>query len=223
MTAIFVTCFVLYVIVGGLFWLISWVNDSTIESSFNSLTKSLNSCTCIDESVIQLVFDNQVKDTKITYASFVEKYRLHLLDGHINEVKEIEKVDLLLQEIINREQLSLYSSGLDENEWRAMVAIENAVHDGESLLIVKKNLRLLSDLIRKNKKNLATKERRNKWSFFFTILGVLLTIFAFIWGARISKNDYNDLNGRLENIGQKVDALSLGQNELMSIIDIEDK
>lgn len=104
-----------------------------------------------------------------------------------------------------------------------MVAIENAVHDDESLLTVKKNLRLLSDSTRKSKKDLATKERRNKWSFFFTILGVLLTIFAFIWGARISKNDYKNMDGHLKTIEKRVNNLSRGQKMSISNLGIADK
>ena len=176
------------------------------------MSRSFNSGTRLDESVIKLVYNDLVKDVKLSYGEFVKSYRLYLLDGHGEEVKGFEEIDSLLKEIIDREHSALPYSGISENDRRAMISIENAV-EKDSLPFVKQNLDVLSNSIKKYEKEIKKNERKSAWSFFITFISLLFAVFAFVWGNRVSKQDYNKLNLHLTSIEGQLDTLSHCCNE----------
>lgn len=204
---------ILIVAVVGCRWLLLWVNANSILSAFKSMSKAFNSEINLNESTIKLIYNSLVEDVKISYVKFVSDYRIYLLKDNDHEVKNYNKIVSLLDDIIAREHSLAPFSELDPDDRKTMIALESAFKDKDSLPLVQQNLEDLSNSLSKYKKAIEKKGKQSKWSFIITIVSLLFALFAFIWGNRVSKQDYNRIDGRLSCIINRLNTLSQSYNE----------
>lgn len=194
--------------------LFSWMDSRTIEEGYKSLSNGFNSGSICDESDIKVIYDKRIGKSLCTYVSFIEGYREHLINGHKDEVKDFEKVRSTIKSIEEREKQSEPYSGLDESERKAMLTIEKLVKQGNSQVVVKDNLRELSNSIRAYKQEIKKKAKLNNSTIPVGVLGLLLSAVTFIWGSKLSNKDKARFDDRFTAIEQGIDSLAKEINKI---------
>ena len=98
--------------------------------------------------------------------------------------------------ILNKEREEKPYCNIQDRERRILLAIEDAFKKNETNSI-KHTLVDLSMVIESNQKALDKARRANNWSIPISIIGVLLTIFIWLYGSSLSNKDVERISTQL--------------------------
>lgn len=198
--------FVLFVLIKVL---VQVVIQLEVKRLYKQLSNYFNSRVKVDNSDIETIVSQRL--SKESYLPALEGYRLYLLDGHTEKVKDINRVNSILNDLIKQKKESAPYDGIGDREKKAMLSIESLVPDANSKAIVKDDLIDLSESIRGYKKELNTKEKIKNW---VAIVGLAFSVITFFVGTRISNKSFDTINQHLSGIEVKIDTLKIMQSQI---------
>ena len=198
--------FVLFVLIKVL---VQVVIQLEVKRLYKQLSNYFNSRVEVDNSDIETIVSQRL--SKESYLPALEGYRLYLLDGHTEKVKDSKRLNSILNDLIKQKKESAPYDGIGDREKKAMLSIESLVPDANSKAIVKDDLIDLSESIRGYKKELNTKETIKNW---VAIVGLAFSVITFFVGTRISNKSFDTINQHLSGIEVKIDTLKTMQSQI---------
>lgn len=104
---------------------------------------------------------------------------------------------------------------VNERERRILLAIEDSANKGE-FASINNNLEDLSIVIENNQKALDRARATNKWTIPISIIGILLTIFIWLYGSSLSDKDVQRISTQIYT--SISDSLHITKSDSLSII-----
>ena len=180
-----------------------------LEKAYKLILKALEQDTLTSDS-IALIYRRQIeRKYNISYIDFLELFLMYVRqedkDGSLTKV-----VTLLINPLLTKAKEEKPYSFLGDRERRILLAIEEAYKKGEETSL-KNNLTDLSDIIDQNQKALIQSQRTNRWTIPISIIGIILTLFIWIYGSRISNKD-------IDRISEKV-SIDISNNLQLNAVD----
>ena len=166
-----------------------------LEKAYKLILKALEQDTLTSDS-IALIYRRQIeRKYNISYIDFLELFLMYVRqedkDGSLTKV-----VTLLINPLLTKAKEEKPYSFLGDRERRILLAIEEAYKKGEETSL-KNNLTDLSDIIDQNQKALIQSQRTNRWTIPISIIGIILTLFIWIYGSRISNKDIDRISEKV--------------------------
>ena len=180
-----------------------------LEKAYKLILKALEQDTLTSDS-IALIYRRQIeRKYNISYIDFLELFLMYVRqedkDGSLTKV-----VTLLINPLLTKAKEEKPYSFLGDRERRILLASEEAYKKGEETSL-KNNLTDLSDIIDQNQKALIQSQRTNRWTIPISIIGIILTLFIWIYGSRISNKD-------IDRISEKV-SIDISNNLQLNAVD----
>lgn len=151
----------------------------------------------LDENEVYLIFKQEIQKnvSQVSYVDFLEDFLIYIRKKD-QDGKLTTDFNALLEPIIEHEKENQPYSNVEEMERRSMLAIENAALNNEKSSI-KKNLEDLSIMIEKKQKTLASAKRQNRISLCTSILGIVLSIFFWLYGSSLSEDNVKNISKQI--------------------------
>lgn len=171
-------------------------NKSNKEKVYELLLKGYEQKT-LNGKAISLIYKREIarKFESISYIDFLESFLIYVRqkdeDGTLtNRISEI------IDPILEKEKAEKPYSNIKERERRILLAIEDSANKGEHVSI-KNNLEDLSIVIENNQNALDKARMTNKWTIPISIIGVLLTLFIWLYGSSLSDKDVQRISTQI--------------------------
>lgn len=171
-------------------------NRSDKEKAYELLLKG-NEQQTLNDKAISLIYKREIarKYESISYIDFLESFLIYVRqkdeDGSLtNRISEI------IDPILEKEKAEKPYSNIKERERRILLAIEESANKGEHVSI-KNNLEDLSVIIENNQKALDKARMTNKWTIPISIIGILLTLFIWLYGSSLSDKDVQRISTQI--------------------------
>ena len=184
------------------------------EKAFELLLKGFNQKT-LNANAIYLIYKREVarKFESVSYVGFLESFLIYVRkkdeDGILTK-----DVSGTIESILEKEQADKPYSNVKEREKRILCAIEESANKGENLA-VKNNLKDLSIVIENNQKTLDRARLTNKWTIPISIIGILLTLFIWLYGSSLSDKDVQRISTQIYK--SVVDSLHVDKSDSLTI------
>lgn len=168
------------------------------EKAYELLLKG-NEQQSLNASAIYLIYKREVapKFDGVSYIDFLESFLIYVRkkdeDGTLTK-----NISESIESILEKEKAEKPYSNVNEREKRILYAIEESANRGE-LLAVKNNLKDLSIVIENNQKALNRARMTNKWTIPISIIGILLTLFIWLYGSSLSEKDIQRISTQIYN------------------------
>ena len=180
-----------------------------IKKAYELLKKAHKQET-LDSDAIFLIYKQQIeKKYDITYIDFLEKFLIYVRQED-NEGSLTKDVTPIINPLVLKAKEEKPYANLGDRERRIILAIEESFSKGEKVSL-KNNLTDLSEIIDRNQKALNRSEKTNKWTIPLSIIGIVLTLFIWIYGSRISNKD-------IDRISEKV-SIDISNNLQSNVVD----
>lgn len=131
-----------------------------------------------------------------SYADFLESFLIYIRKN--SDKDTILLISKRITPILNKERAEKPYCNIKDRERRILLAIEDAFKKNESNSI-KHTLIDLSMVIESNQKALDRARRTNRWSIPISIVGVLLTLFIWLYGSSLSERDIERISTHISN------------------------
>ena len=188
---------------------------SNIEKSYQLLLKGIEQKT-LDAKSVFLIYNNQVanKYNGISFLQYLESFIIFVREQDENGNTTMV-VTSLITPIMEKEREEKPYSYLDEKDRHLLLAIENCVKSNENHSL-NNHLTDLSFLLENNKKSLRRSQVINAWTIPISFIGILLTLFIWLYGSRLSDADIHRIsqeisvtitNGNQENSSEEKPAI----------------
>ena len=166
------------------------------EDAYNLIQKGIEEGTLDNDSDIFLIYKRLAKGDyhNNSYADFLESFLVHIRKNFDKDT--ILLISKRITPILNKEREEKPYCNIQERERRILLAIEDAFKKNETNSI-KHTLVDLSMVIESNQKALDKARRANNWSIPISIIGVLLTIFIWLYGSSLSNKDVERISTQL--------------------------
>ena len=184
------------------------------EKAFELLLKGFDQKT-LNANAIYLIYKREVarKFESVSYVGFLESFLIYVRkkdeDGTLTK-----DVSGTIESILEKEQADKPYSNVKEREKRILCAIEESANKGENLA-VKNNLKDLSIVIENNQKTLDRARLTNKWTIPISIIGILLTLFIWLYGSSLSDKDVQRISTQIYK--SVVDSLHVDKSDSLTI------
>ncbi|MCR5036124.1 MAG: hypothetical protein K6A73_02240 [Bacteroidales bacterium] len=166
------------------------------EKAYGLLLKA-NEHNTLDDNAIYLIYNRIIKRKfdYITYIDFLESFVIFVRQEDDNGAltKQIESI---IKPILERERTEKPYTSVNERERRILLAIEDSAKKGETASL-KNNLEDLSNVIENNQKSLDRARATNKWTIPISIIGIIITIFIWLYGSSISEKDVQRISNQI--------------------------
>ncbi len=131
----------------------------------------------------------------ISYVDFLESFILYVRQND-TDGKLTKAITEIVSPIIEKEKAEKPYSNVKERERRILLAIEKSLNKGETTSL-RNNLDDLSGVIENNQKALDRARRINNWTVPVSIIGVLLTLFIWLYGSSLSNKDVERISNQI--------------------------
>ena len=170
--------------------------DSDKEKAYALLLKGDEHNTLNDNS-IRLIFKRMVepKYDHITYLNFLESFLIYVRQAD-NDGTLTKRIEVLINPILEKERAEKPYPCVKERERRILLAIENSAAKGETASL-KNNLEDLSTVIENNQKSLDRARATNRWTIPISIIGIILTVFVWLYGTSLSEKDVQRISNQI--------------------------
>ena len=151
----------------------------------------------LNGKALSLVYKKEIarKYDNLSYISFLESFLIYVRqkdeDGELTT-----KISNIIDPILEKEKAEKPYSNIKERERRILLAIEKSAQKGE-LTSVNNNLEDLSIVIENNQKALDKARMTNKWSIPISVIGILLTLFIWLYGSSLSDKDVQRISTQI--------------------------
>ena len=188
------------------------------KGAFRPITDSFNSSVEPDEKDIRLIYKKKAQTVYYSYPTFLEDYLLYLRTGNSTKLNDYNKANELIKNIIAQERTKRPYYGINENIRRNMICIEDTVQKESLKRVAKNNLEEIAGYVRDIEDRLETAKKVNYWTVPISILGLIFTVLAFIYGTKISKRDFKELDKHISTIlDQKLTSTSSEEGNTINI------
>ena len=107
-----------------------------------------------------------------------------------------KRIEVLINPILEKERAEKPYPCVKERERRILLAIENSAAKGETASL-KNNLEDLSTVIENNQKSLDRARATNRWTIPISIIGIILTVFVWLYGTSLSEKDVQRISNQI--------------------------
>ena len=189
--------------------------NSDKEKAYDLLLKGYEQKTLSDKA-ISLIYKREIarKYEYLSYISFLESFLIYVRqkdeDGELTT-----QISTIIEPILEKEKAEKPYSNVKERERRILLAIEESAKKGE-LTSLNNNLEDLSIVIENNQKSLDKARMTNKWTVPISIIGVLLTLFIWLYGSSLSDKDVQRISTQI--CTSISDSLHIAKSDSLLII-----
>ncbi|GEM_PF-3753240 len=151
----------------------------------------------LNEGSISLIYKRCISKRyeHISYMDFLESFLMYVRqkdeDGTLTQ-----SVSKIIEPILEKEKIEKPFSNIKERERRILLAVENSASKGE-ISSLKNNLTDLSIVIENNQKALDRARAINRWSIPISVIGILLTLFIWLYGSSLSEKDVQRISTQI--------------------------
>ena len=172
--------------------------ESKLKEAYNLIKKGIEEATLDNDSDIFLIYKKLAKpySSYNSYIDFLESFLIYV--RKTSEAKNVLTISERISPILEKEREEKPYCNIKDRERRILLAIENAFKKNETSSI-KHTLDDLSMIIESNQKALDKARQTNKWSIPISIIGVLLTLFIWLYGSSLSERDIENISNRISN------------------------
>ena len=190
-------------------------NKSIKEKAYELLLKG-NEQQTLDNCAISLIYKREIarKYDYISYVDFLESFLIYVREKD-EDGKLTTKISAIINPILEKEKAEKPYSNVKERERRILLAIENSLGKGETSSL-KNNLDDLSGVIENNQKALDRARRINNWTVPISIIGVLLTLFIWLYGSSLSNKDVERISNQIYT--SITDSLNISSADSLVVI-----
>lgn len=175
---------ILYLIAGK-----ELVQEHAIEKFYKLMIKS-NGQNTLDANIIHLVYTQLLKQGyNISYVEFLERFLIYIRQRDIN-AKQINEITIIINSILQGEREEKPYEGLNNFDRSILLAIEEAVNNGEKVS-VKKHLRDLSSSIIEKQAEIRKIKKWDRWTITLTVISILLPVIMYLFVHVLSKKEVN--------------------------------
>ena len=170
--------------------------NSDKEKAYELLLKGYEQKT-LNDKAISLIYKREIarKYDNLSYISFLESFLIYVRqkdeDGELTT-----HISKIIDPILEKEKAEKPYSNIKERERRILLAIEESAQKGE-LTSLNNNLEDLSIVIESNQKTLDKARMTNKWSIPISVIGILLTLFIWLYGSSLSEKDIQRISTQI--------------------------
>ena len=191
-------------------------NKSTKEKAYELLIKG-NEQQTLDNRAISLIYKR--KNDYISYVDFLESFLIYVREKD-EDGKLTTEISAIINPILEKEKAEKPYSNVKERERRILLAIENSLGKGETSSL-KNNLDDLSGVIENNQKALDRARKINNWTVPVSIIGVLLTLFIWLYGSSLSNKDVERISNQIYT--SITDSLNISSADSLVVINTKVK
>ncbi len=190
-------------------------NKSAKEKAYELLLKG-NEQQTLDNCAISLIYKREIarKYEYISYIDFLESFLIYVREKD-EDGKLTTKISAIINPILEKEKAEKPYSNVKERERRILLAIENSLGKGETSSL-KNNLDDLSGVIENNQKALDRARRINNWTVPVSVIGVLLTLFIWLYGSSLSNKDVERISNQIYT--SIIDSLNITSADSLIVI-----
>ena len=194
--------------------------DSDKEKAYGLLLKG-NEHNTLNDNSIRLIYKRMVeqKYDHITYLNFLESFLIYVRQVD-NDGALTKRIEDLINPILEKERAEKPYPCIKERERRILLAIEDSAAKGETVSL-KNNLEDLSNVIENNQKSLDKARKTNKWTVPISIIGVLLTLFIWLYGSSLSNRDVERISKQISS--SIIDSLNFSNSDSLMITSKQSK
>ena len=173
----------------------SYRKRTDTERAFELLLKGNEQQTLTDNAIV-LVYKRMIarKYEYVSYIDFLESFPLYVREKD-EDGKLTNEISNIISPILEKEKAEKPYSNVKERERRILLAIENSLNKRETTSL-KNNLDDLSGVIENNQKALDRARKTNNWTVPISIIGVLLTLFIWLYGSSLSNKDVERISNQ---------------------------
>lgn len=170
--------------------------NSEKEKAYGLLLKG-NEHNTLDNNAIRLVYKRMIerKYDYITYLDFLESFVIYVRQED-NDGSLTKRIESIINPILEKERAEKPYPCVKERERRILLAIEDSAAKGETVSL-KNNLEDLSNVIENNQKSLDRARTTNRWTIPISIIGIILTIFIWLYGSTLSEKDVQRISNQI--------------------------
>jgi len=174
----------------------SYRKRTDTERAYELLLKGNEQQTLTDNAIV-LVYKRMIAQNYeyVSYIDFLESFLLYVREKD-EDGKLTNEISNIIGPILEKEKAEKPYSNVRERERRILLAIENSLNKGETISL-KNNLNDLSGVIENNQKALDRARKTNKWTVPISIIGVLLTLFIWLYGSSLSNKDVERISNQI--------------------------
>ena len=166
------------------------------EQAYGLLLKGIEHNT-LNSNTIRLIYKRMIerKYEHITYLDFLESFVIFVRQED-NDGALTQRIEDLINPILEKERAEKPYPCVKERERRILLAIEDSATKGETTSL-KNNLEDLSIVIENNQKSLDRAQTTNKWTIPISIIGIILTVFIWLYGSSLSEKDVQRISNQI--------------------------
>ena len=172
---------------------------SKVKEAYTLIIQGIEQDTLENDSDIFLIYKKLVQTYSISrsYVDFLESFLIYV--RKISEDKDaMLKTLRRINPILEKEREEKPYCNVNDRERRILLTIEDAFKKNE-INSIKHILVDLSMVIEGNQKALDRAKSTNKWSIPISIVGVLLTLFIWLYGSSLSERDVEKISTHVSN------------------------
>ena len=162
------------------------------EDVYDLIKKGIEEGTLDNDSDIFLIYKKLAQYN--SYSDFLESLLIYIRKKFDKDT--IILVSARITPILDKEREEKPYCNIKDRERRILLAIEEAFKKNETNSI-KHTLVDLSMVIESNQNALDKARRTNRWSIPISIIGVLLTLFIWLYGSSLSERDIDRISTRV--------------------------
>lgn len=160
-----------------------------IENSYTLMINS-NEKNALDAEIINIVYTQLLKQGyHVSYIDYLEGFLIYIRHKDIN-AGQVNGITAIVNPILQREREEKPYADLNSNDRSIMLAIEDAVNNGEKVS-VKKQLQDLSTSIIEKQSEIKKTKKWNRWTFTLTVVSILLPVIMYLFVPVLSKKEVN--------------------------------
>lgn len=172
---------------------------SRVREAYTLIIRGIEQGTLDNDSDVLLIYKKLVQTYSLSrsYMDFLESFLIYV--RKTSEDKEIMlKIMQRINPILDKEREEKPYCNINDRERRILLTIEDAFKKNE-INSIKHILVDLSMVIESNQKALDRAKTTNKWSIPISIVGVLLTLFIWLYGSSLSEKDVERISTHVSN------------------------
>ena len=170
--------------------------NSDKEKAYELLLKGYDQKT-LNDKAISLIYKREInrKYEYISYVCFLESFLIYVRKKDEDGELTIQ-VSKIIDPILEKERAENPYSNIKERERRILLAIEESAKKAE-FTSLNNNLEDLSIVMENNQKALDKARMTNKWSIPISVIGILLTLFIWLYGSSLSDKDVQRISTQI--------------------------